>query len=291
MLDGRIMKGIGGFYYINTQNGVYECHARGKFRKESEKPCIGDRVKISIVDEAEKQGSLDEIYPRTNQLTRPPISNVDRIVVVFTPAKPMPNLLFLDKMLVIAAHKKIDTVLCINKTDLKEAGTLREDYERCGYEVFETSAATGEGVEALISRIKGLTTVFAGSSGVGKSSLINAINKDYTLKTGKISKIERGKHTTRHVELYPLAAGGYIADTPGFSQLELNDIRANELAFLFGEFPQYFPQCKFQDCSHTKEQECGVRRAVEQGKIPRFRHDNYCALYEKLKELKEWQQR
>lgn len=289
MNKGIIIKAISGFYYVKTDNNIFECHARGKFRNEDISPLVGDIAEISDISEDKHTATINKILPRKNSLYRPPIANIDKVIVVLTPKKPAPNLLFTDKILAIAENRKIEPVILINKTDLFDGSELVKAYRAVGYKVIETSAEAGEGIDALIDFIKGSVSVFAGSSGVGKSSLINLVCRDKVMETGEISKISRGKHTTRHTELFPLPCGGFVADSPGFSQLELIDISAKELACCFREFKEHLGSCRFPDCSHTKENDCMIVQDAINGKINKFRHDNYITLYNKLKSINEWE--
>lgn len=286
LAEGLIVKGIGGFYYVKTGNGeVVECRAKGAFRKEKVIPKVGDRVKI-------QNGSVREILPRKNELVRPPVANIDRVVLVVAVSHPEPNLLLTDQLLAVTAHMGIETLICINKTDLceaSEAEALREVYAKAGYETLMTSTVNKTGIDDLLIHLKTGITAFAGASGVGKSSVLNAVHEGFGLKAGEISaKVERGKHTTRHVELLPYEEG-YVIDTPGFSSFEVTDIPAIELKECFPEFSPYEGQCRFRGCSHTAEPDCAVRSAVEAGEIAATRHEHYCTLYASLKEVKAWE--
>lgn len=288
---GIILKGIGGFYYVRTQSGIIECKARGRFRKASEKPVIGDYVTIEVQDDG--TGYMMSIAPRRNQLMRPAVANVDQLVVVCSAAPPKTETLLIDKVTAIAAHKDIDTLIVINKCDLDRGDALYRIYTQAGFSVFRVSAETGEGIDALRAALEGKISAFAGNSGVGKSSLLNCIDPAFHMKTGSISaKTERGRHTTRHVELVALQGGGLIADTPGFSAFDaekMDFIRKDDLQYAFPEFEPYLNQCRFTGCAHVKEKGCAIRAAVDAGKIPRERHESYCRLYESVKDIKEWQ--
>ncbi|HIV68045.1 MAG TPA: ribosome small subunit-dependent GTPase A [Candidatus Butyricicoccus stercorigallinarum] len=287
---GRILKGIGGFYYVRTPSGVVECKARGRFRKAEGKPVIGDRVTVELQDDG--TGYMMSIEPRRNQLMRPAVANVDQIVVVCCAAPPKTETLLIDKVTAIAAHKGIEALVVINKCDLDAGDRLHQIYTQAGFSVFRVSAETGEGVAALRAALAGRVSAFAGNSGVGKSSLLNCIDPDFQMKTGAISpKTARGRHTTRHVELVELPDGGYIADTPGFSAFDtekMDLILKEDLQYAFREFEPYLNQCRFTGCAHVKETGCAVRAAVEAGDIPRERHESYCKLYESVRDLKEW---
>ncbi|MEG2669686.1 MAG: ribosome small subunit-dependent GTPase A [Oscillospiraceae bacterium] len=287
-LDGRIIKGIGGFYYVDTECGVFECRARGIFRHENMKPLVGDIVKITANMESLK-GSLDTIEPRENCLLRPHVANVTQMATVIATTNPKPNLVVVDKLIASAEYANIIPLICINKMDLDGATELVKIYSESGFEVVELSAEKGINIEKLTQKLDGNVTVFAGNSGVGKSSLLNCIVGKYSFETGITSaKVERGKHTTRHSELVALKTGGYIIDTPGFSSFELEDVEANRLCELFREFEDYRYSCKFRDCSHTVEKGCAVLEALKNHKISESRHRSYVKLYEELKAHKEY---
>ncbi|MBQ6795124.1 MAG: ribosome small subunit-dependent GTPase A [Clostridia bacterium] len=288
LLKGTIIKGIGGFYYVDTTDGIIECRARGKFRKNDVLPTVGDKVIVETEDK--KQGSVKEIEKRRNSLIRPAVSNIDTLMIVAAITNPMPDTSLIDKMLVIAAKNGIQGALCINKIDLDstgEAEKLKECYENAGYKVFVTSAEKGEGIEELKATLKDKTTAFAGLSGVGKSSILTIIT-GRELETGDTSRIERGKHTTRHVELIRIEEG-YVFDTPGFSQLEVEDIRANELYKYFPEIEKCEGMCRFRGCSHISEPDCAVKEALDEGNVSQSRYDSYVKMYEKLKLIKDWE--
>ena len=288
VLKGTITKGIGGFYYVDTEEGVIECRARGKFRKNDILPTVGDKVLVETNDKI--QGSVKEIEKRSNFLIRPAVSNIDMLLVVAAITNPVPDTSLIDKMLVIAMQKGIKGALCINKSDLDDAGEvekIKACYENAGYKVFITSAEKGEGIQELKESLKNKTTAFAGLSGVGKSSILSIVTQR-ELETGDTSKIERGRHTTRHVELIKIDEG-YVFDTPGFSQLEVDDIKANELKAYFPEMADCEHLCRFRGCSHTAEPDCAVKAAVDEMKIARSRYDSYVKMYEKLKLIKDWE--
>ena len=290
MTQGVIVKGVGGFYYVATAQGQYECRARGKFRHQRITPSVGDWVKISVLDEEAKKGSLDEILPRKNALLRPRVVNVDQAVIVFAAKSPDPNVDLLNRFLLLAEEQKLQIVLCINKIDLDAEGgyhALATLYRQVGYPVLPVSPQTGEGVEALRQYLKGKITVFAGPSGVGKSSLLNALKPELHLTTGTISKkIERGRHTTRHAELMPLDEQSYIVDSPGFTSLSLEQVRPENLAELFREFRPYLGGCYYRTCRHLKEPDCAVKAHVGK-EIPPERYARYEALYQELTEFWE----
>lgn len=286
MINGTIIKGIGGFYYIDTENGVYECRARGIFRKEKLKPTVGDQVKISVLDEKNKKGSLDVIEPRKNMLIRPRVSNVEQAVIVFASVSPDINIDLLDRFLILVSEQKLDVLICINKIDLDEEKKyeyVKKLYEDSGYRVILLSAEKGIGIDELKSALKDKISVFAGPSGVGKSSLINAISPDLQLKTGEISaKIERGKHTTRHAELMQIEENSYIVDSPGFTSLFLEHIPAEELQYHFKEFEPYINQCRYTGCSHIHEPDCAIKEQVGVN-IRAERYERYVNLYNELR--------
>ena len=284
---------MGGFYYVKTTQALFECRARGKFRKIEQTPLVGDEVEISPTEEG--KGYVTRILPRRNFLVRPPLANIDRLILVTSIDEPAPNTLVLDKLIAIAEHKEIDPAVVISKADLQkdQAVAFADIYRGCGFDVFVVSNETGEGVDQVRAYLQGKLSAFCGNSGVGKSSLLNRIDERLQLETAHISqKLGRGRHTTRHVELYELPEGGYIADTPGFSSVDLERcevILKDQLQYCFREFEEYIPQCKFTGCSHTCEKGCVVIQAVEEGKIPISRHENYRALYEDAKNIKEWE--
>ncbi|MCD8049822.1 MAG: ribosome small subunit-dependent GTPase A [Clostridia bacterium] len=286
LLKGTIVKGIGGFYYVDTEMGIIECRARGKFRKTDIIPIVGDRVTIEV---EKGSGSVKEIEERRNFLVRPPVSNIDVLVVVAAEENPAPDFLLIDKMLVIAAEKSIDGIVCVNKSDLdgESAEKIRTIYKNAGYEAFTVSAVKNAGIDELKSALTGKTAAFAGLSGVGKSSLLSRIT-GRELAVGETSRIERGKHTTRHIELIKTDEG-YVFDTPGFSQLEIEAMKCGELKEYFPEIWQREGECRFRGCSHTAEPDCAVKTAVSAGEIAQSRYESYVKLYEKLKEIKDWE--
>lgn len=285
-LTGVITKGIGGFYYVRAEDGkTYECRARGIFRKQGTKPMIGDFVTIELNGE---QGSITEIGERKNALIRPSVANIDMLVLVSATKSPEANPYFLDKMLVIAERQGISPVLCFNKEDLESGHALETIYRSAGYPIFRTSAETGEGVEELRTLIRGKTTAFAGLSGVGKSSLLTLLTST-ELETGSVSeRLQRGKHTTRHVELFPLPEGGFVLDTPGFSSLVPENFPPEELFWCFPEM-RNVGECRFRGCSHISEPDCAVKKKLSEGGISPSRYESYCALYSALKEHKDWE--
>ena len=283
MIEGIITKGIGGFYYIDTNQGIYECRARGIFRKNKITPLVGDNVKISIVDEENKKGVLEEIKERETELVRPPISNVNKAIIVFAIKNPNPNLSLLDRFIVLAERECLDIVIVLTKADLatdEELENLKRIYEMSGYKVIPVSNNENLNIDKVKEELKGNIVVFAGPSGVGKSTLLNHIDSKFQLQTGEVSdKIKRGKHTTRHAELLKLECGGMVADTPGFSSLTLDDIEETELKEYFIEFDEFSDECKFGGrCMHENEPSCGIKEAVKDNKISKQRYESYLQL-------------
>lgn len=288
---GIITKAIGGLYFVETPDGVFECSARGIFRKKNITPSCGDKVKIESDDN--KNYVISEIFERKNYLVRPPLANLDQIIFVVSTCEPTPNLLLLDKFIAICEYKKIKPIIVITKIDLKTFNEIVEIYQSAGITVYNVNNITGEGCDKVLAELYGKVSAFTGNSGVGKSTLLNNILPELNLETNEISKkLGRGKHTTRHVQLYKLDKGGYVADTPGFSTLETQKydiISKEELASCFVEFNDYVDDCRFQDCSHTKEKGCAVIEAVNNGLIKKSRHESYLEMYEEAKQIKEWE--
>ncbi len=288
--EGLVLRSIGGFYYVEAADTVYTCRARGAFRRQGMSPLAGDRVAIEVA--ADLTGVLTEILPRKNSLIRPPVANVDVLVLVASVCKPSTNTLVLDKMIAVAEKKGITPLIVINKSDLEDPTELETIYRSAGLECFTVSARQPETVESLRRRLAGRMCVFAGNSGVGKSSLLNVLDPSLVLETGEISeKLGRGRHTTRTASLYHLA-GGYLVDTPGFSSLDLEQVEPigkEELADCFREFADHIGECRFVGCAHYKEPDCGVRRAVERGEIAASRYESYVTMYEAVKDKKEWE--
>ena len=288
MLNGKIIKGIGGFYYVDTKEGLYECRARGIFRKNKITPLVGDRVSISVVDEENKKGVVEEIEDRDTELVRPPIANVDKALIVFAIKNPSPNLSLLDRFIVLAEKENLEIVIVFTKVDLDTDGEilkeLKDIYEISGYKVIPVSNKLKLNIDKIKDELTESTVVFAGPSGVGKSSLLNEVDKNFELKTGEVSdKIKRGKHTTRHAELLKLECGGMVADTPGFSSLTLDDIDENELKEYFIEFDNH-DECRFGSrCIHENEPMCSVKEAVENGEISKKRYDSYIQLLNEIR--------
>ena len=292
-MQGKIVKGIAGFYYVHVvESVVYECKAKGIFRKDKKKPLVGDDVDIEVLSEVEKTGSIINIFERKNELIRPAVANIDQALVVFAAAKPSPHFNLLDRFLVMMQTKEIPVILCFNKEDIaseEKLSELAEIYEKCGCQLIFVSAKEEKNMETLRRMLEGKTTAIAGPSGVGKSSIINLLNPKANMETGSISrKIERGKHTTRHSELFMIGEDSYIMDTPGFSSLYVNDFEKEELKYYFPEFELYEGQCRFNGCDHIHEPGCAVKEAVEKGKIHAVRYEDYKELYEELKNKRRY---
>ena len=292
-MEGIILKGIGGFYYVESADGIFECKARGLFRKEGITPLAGDRVEFTKLDD--EDGSIDKILERKNFLVRPAVANLDRLFIVTSVCDPAPNFFVIDKTIAFAEDKGIEPVLVITKTDIASADEVYNIYKDCGFPVVVFSSVTGQGAEEVKELLKSKISAFTGNSGVGKSSLLNCIFPQLSLSTGETSKkLGRGRHTTRYVELYKLL-DGYVADTPGFSAFEFDKnkidiIEKENLQFCFREFKDYLGKCKFiSDCSHTCEKGCAVIDAVNAGKINESRHKSYIQMYDEVKNIQKWQ--
>lgn len=289
--QGLILKGIGGFYYVKTSDKIYECKARGLFRKNEVIPLAGDRVVIEV-DENTEKGYIIEIKDRKNSFIRPPVANIDKLFLVVSATSPTPNLEVLDKLIAIAEYKDVEPIIVITKTDLCEYQHLVDVYKKAGFSVHTYSAVEKSDTSQILAELSGCITAFCGNSGVGKSSLLNGLFPELNLKTNIISeKLGRGKHTTREVMLYEVE-GGYVADTPGFSSIDLERyeiIYKDKLQYCFRDFADYIENCKFTGCSHTKEKGCAVIEAVLNGEIATSRHASYIAMYESAKNLKEWE--
>lgn len=290
---GRIIKGIAGFYYVYVEGkGVYECKAKGIFRNRRQKPLVGDYVSIDLLDEQAKEGNIREILERKNSLIRPNVANVDQAIVVFAAAKPEPHLNLLDRFLIEMERQNIKTILCFNKREIaleERKKELKQIYQSSGYPIIFSTTYEENGTRQLREFLKGKTTILAGPSGVGKSSILNTLSKDFKMETGAISeKIKRGKHTTRHSQLIFIEENTYLVDTPGFSSFDLSGMEENELKQYFPEFLPYEEECQFIGCMHKKEPVCGVKRAVENGEIHQKRYQNYLDLCEEIKSKKKW---
>lgn len=290
---GKIMKGIAGFYYVGVvESGVYECKAKGIFRKDKIKPLVGDDVEIEVLNEEEKLGNIVKILPRRSELIRPAVANIDQALVIFAAREPKPNLSLLDRFLVIMEKQDIPVIICFNKQDLcdeEEVGRLKGIYEACGYPVVLASAKQGEGIEEIKSLLRGKTTTVAGPSGVGKSSLTNLLQNEVQMETGEISKkLGRGRHTTRHSQIIQIEEDTWLYDTPGFTSFYVEEIEKEELRFYFREFSKYEGTCRFQGCTHTHEPGCMVKNALEEGKISKERYENYLEFYGELKEKRRY---
>jgi len=292
-MTGKIIKGIGGFYYVVCENGVtYECKAKGVFRNRKIKPLVGDNVEIEILDAEKNLGNIEDILPRFNWLNRPAVANVDQTVIIFAVSAPAPNFNLLDRFLINMEQHEVPTIICFNKIDLegfRQSEDICRSYTKSGYEVLFISAESGYGINTLEAVIKGKTTVFAGPSGVGKSSTLNSLFPDANVQTGGLSeKIQRGKHTTRHSELMFVDDDTYIMDTPGFSSLYTEGIEAEDLKLYFPEIAAYTGTCKFNMCNHISEPGCLVKEAVGDGRISKMRYDDYIMIYNELKEKRKW---
>ena len=292
-MTGKIIKGIGGFYYVVCENGVtYECKAKGVFRNRKIKPLVGDNVEIEILDAEKNLGNIEDILPRFNWLNRPAVANVDQTVIIFAVSAPAPNFNLLDRFLINMEQHEVPTIICFNKIDLegfRQSEDICRSYTKSGYEVLFISAESGYGINTLEAVIKGKTTVFAGPSGVGKSSTLNSLFPDANVQTGGLSeKIQRGKHTTRHSELMFVDDDTYIMDTPGFSSLYTEGIEAADLKLYFPEIAAYTGTCKFNMCNHISEPGCLVKEAVGDGRISKMRYDDYVMIYNELKEKRKW---
>ncbi len=292
-MTGKIMKGIAGFYYVHDGiSGVYECKAKGIFRNKKIKPLVGDNVEFTILDEQEKTGNIVDILERENELIRPAVANIDQAMVVFAATDPEPNLNLLDRFLVTMESQDVPVVICFNKKDLvteEEANRLTSIYEAAGYEVHLTNAKSGEGIEQIRGILRGKTTALAGPSGVGKSTITNEIQPEAEMETGTISeKIKRGKHTTRHSELFFVEPETFVMDTPGFSSMFVDNMKPEELQKFFPEFDEFIPDCRFLGCVHVGERECGVKDAVKEGRLSKDRYENYRLIYEELKNKRRY---
>lgn len=292
-MQGKIVKGISGFYYVFVaETGIYECKAKGIFRNRKIKPLVGDDVELVVLDEEKKIGNIETILPRKKELIRPAVANIDMALVIFAAAKPDPNFNLMDRFLCMMEYQKVPVTICFNKCDLitkDQRDALAAIYAPAGYDLLFTSAKEKKNIAQLKELLKGKMTAVAGPSGVGKSSLINELQSTVQMQTGVISdKIERGKHTTRHSQIIPIAEDTYIMDTPGFSSMDLPGFEKEDLWTCYPEFVPYEPQCRFIGCSHIGEPDCGVKAALAEGKISKVRYDNYVQLYEEMKNMRKY---
>ena len=289
-MEGIILKALSGFYYVHSGGRSYTCRARGKFRHAKLSPLVGDRVEFTPLEH--DTGALDAILPRSNQFSRPAVANIDQLVLIVSQAIPVTDPFLIDRMIAVAASRNCRCVVCVNKCDLNDGKELYRIYTAAGFPTVRVSAATGEGMEALRALISGKVSAFTGNSGVGKSSILNALYPAFALQTGDVSKkLGRGRHTTRHVELFALDETTLIADTPGFSSFDADKMelcRKEELARCFPEFEPYLDKCQFQDCAHVKERGCAVLDALARGEIGPTRHESYVRLYEQARLIPDW---
>ena len=287
---GRIVRSLSGFYDVQTEKGVVTCRARGVLRKEGNSPLTGDMVEITV---EKGKGMVEKILPRKNRFIRPAVANIDALVVFAANVNPVTEPFLIDRVTAIAGDQEVQVILCVNKCDLDPALDLVRIYENAGFTVICTSAETGDGVETLRSMIQGKLVAFTGNSGVGKSSILNRLAPELNLATGEVSeKLGRGRHTTRHVELYRLGEETFVADTPGFSSFDTDQmdvILKENLQYAFPDFGKYIGKCRFDDCSHRKEPDCAVREAFEAGQIEKTRYDSYLRLYEKSSQINLWE--
>lgn len=292
-MQGKIIRGIAGFYYVYVEGiGEVECKAKGVFRNRKVKPLVGDDVNLILLSEEKKIGNIEEILPRTSELIRPAVANIDQALVIFAVSDPEPNFNLMDRFLIMMERQKLTPILVFNKTDRgtkEDCEHIREVFHSTGYTVLFTNAVTGEGIDPIRELLQGRVTALAGPSGVGKSSLTNQIQNTVFMQTGQISeKIRRGKHTTRHTELIAISSHTFLMDTPGFSSLYVKDLEASDLKYYYPEFQNYEDQCRFNGCNHRNEPDCMVKHAVEEGKISRIRYENYCQIYDEIKSQKKY---
>ena len=291
-MTGRIVRSLSGFYDVQTQKGLITCRGRGHLRKEKESPLTGDLVEITV---QQGKGMVENILPRRNRFVRPAVANVDALVVFASNVNPITEPFLIDRVAAIAGDQGVNVHICVNKCDLDPALDLIRIYRNAGFSVIPASAATGEGVDQLRQLISGKLTAFTGNTGVGKSSMLNALCPELSLPTGEVSeKLGRGRHTTRHVELYRLDADTYVADTPGFSSFDteqMDVILKENLQYAFPDFAPFLGTCQFHNCSHRAEPGCGIRQAVESGQIEKTRYESYLRLYEKSSQVKPWELR
>lgn len=287
---GLIIKSLSGFYYVKSENETVECKARGRFRHEKITPLVGDHVEYHVSQDC---GYIQTILPRKNSFIRPQVANIDVLVIVASNTIPITDPFLIDRVTVISEQKNCETIICINKTDIDPGNDLFEIYSKTGYKTIKTSTVTGEGISELCAATAGKICAFTGNSGVGKSSILNAMQPGLIVKTGDVSqKLGRGRHTTRHVELFYLDSGSIIADTPGFSSFEIEDIEItlkDDLQYAFPDFSNYISSCRYTGCSHTKERGCAVKEALDNGFICQSRYNSYLRLYDQAKSIKEWE--
>ncbi len=287
---GRILRSLSGFYDVQTENGTVTCRGRGHLRRGTESPLTGDMVEISI---ERGKGMVEKVLPRKNCFVRPAVANVDILVVLAANVNPVTEPFLIDRVAAIAGNQSVDVCICVNKCDLDPGLDLANIYRHAGFTVIQTSAETGEGVEELRKLLQGKLAAFTGNSGVGKSSVLNRLSPELALATGEVSeKLGRGRHTTRHVELYKLDENTYVADTPGFSSFDTDQMEVilkENLQYAFPDFAPYVGTCQFRDCTHRKEPGCAVRSALEAGEIEATRYDSYLRLYEKASQIKLWE--
>ena len=293
-MEGIILKALSGFYYVDDGSGrLTACRGRGKFRHQKVSPLVGDRVEFTRLEG--ESGILDAVLPRKNEFQRPAVANIDQLVVVASGAIPVTDPFLIDRVVSIAEGRDCESIIVLNKCDLDGADSLYDTYTRAGFTTLRVSAQTGEGIDQLAAAIVGKVSAFTGNSGVGKSSILNALQPDFHIRVGEVSdKLGRGRHTTRHVELFRLDSGAIVADTPGFSSFDTEEMelrRPEELQYTFREFAPYLDQCRFTGCAHVKEKGCAVLGAVKAREIPASRHQSYVRLYQQAKEVPEWQRK
>ena len=288
----RIIKALSGFYDVETEQGIVACRARGKLRKDGITPTVGDLVEISVQN---GKGMVEEILPRRNFFIRPAVCNLDVLVVLCANVIPVTEPFLIDRVTAIAGNQNVPVIICVNKADMPAEDRLTERYRRAGYQTIRTSAVTGEGIDTLWEAIRGRTVAFTGNSGVGKSSILNCLDPALAIRVGAVSdKLGRGRHTTRHVELYRLREQTYVADTPGFSSFDterMDLVLKENLQYAFPDFAPYLGRCQYNDCAHLKEPGCCVRQALVEGKLEQSRYDSYVRLYERAKEIPAWQKK